>query len=651
MGVMYNVSTEKNSKKPEIFFIFLGEKLPAYAEGALTLASQTSGAKLHLLGNQCLEKQLPGVPLTFTPIESFYDQTEFLQASLRVSYPHDFRGGFWLKTLERLFVLEQFMKKTNKKNVFHAELDQLLFNIEPLITNLNSVNKRGIFVPFHNIDNPIASILYCNEVQALSSLLELASVGDVFGNEMELIANWGNIHPSQIFALPSVSDVLGLSSRPEGIQVLGMGEIGGVVDAADIGQWLGGNDPQNVPITETPSNKFANSYSQSELGSKELSNFIFQWNSVQKTLEISASGHHKVLIYNVHLHSKIHNWLAASDDRLETLVMWANKDGKTTIPGTRRRQVTSIARAKFLRFTRSPSLLYYKVRLLTVSAWGYRPSSSPYLSVDSFRSIADHVWESPKFSVSLDAVRQGDVIYCEASGANSLRKSILEKVGCEVVLLLVNPNGIPIPEIDELVSNKNVSQVFAQNLESVVSKVKPLPVGLENRRFGGRGRTKPFKDYLREVQGRNQNQRQMRIMWFFNFNANIQERTEAANALLRSAVADKVEPMSLHMYRDTLKNYGFVACPPGMGVDTHRIWEALYLNCVPVVKRSHMTEAFEEMGVPLLIVNSFRDCIGMTESELRDKYQTLSTKFSSSVLWLPYWRDAIRSSFANDKTH
>ena len=642
------MSTGKDSKEPEIIFIFLGKKLPAYSEGALRLASQTSGATLHFLGNQCLEKQLPEVPLTFTPIESFYDQTEFIQASLRVSYPHDFRGGFWLKTLERLFVLEQFMKKTNRTKVFHAELDQLLFNIDSLITNLNYSSKRGIFVPFHNIDLPIASILYCNEVQALSSLLELASVGDIFGNEMDLIASWGKIHPSQIFALPSMSDVLGLSSRSEGIQILGLEETGGVVDAADIGQWLGGNDPQNVPLTEVPTNKFENSYSHSELSLKEISNLYFKWDSVQKIIEISAPGHHMTRIYNVHLHSKIHNWLAASDNRLETLVMWANKEGKTQIPGTRRRQITAIAHAKFRRLTRNPSLIYYKVRFLTVSALGYRPSSAPFLSVDTFRSIADHVWESPKFNVSPDSVRAGDVIYCEASEANSLRSSILEKVSSEVIVLLVASNGTLGNEIGELVNNDNVKQIFAQNLERVVNKVKPLPVGLENRQFGGRGRTGPFKDYLEKSQGKNQGQKRMRIMWSFNLNSNIHERTEAANALIRSASADKVKPLSIPMYQDTLRKYGFVACPPGRGVDTHRIWEALYLNCVPVVKRSHMTETFEEMGVPLLIVNSFQDCMGMTETELRDKYQMLSIKFSSSALWLPYWRDAIRSSFSND---
>lgn len=38
-------------------------------------------------------------------------------------------------------------------------------------------------------------------------------------------------------------------------------------------------------------------------------------------------------------------------------------------------------------------------------------------------------------------------------------------------------------------------------------------------------------------------------------------------------------------FLNELQDHKFVACPPGHGMDTHRIWETLYLRRVPVIKR------------------------------------------------------------------
>jgi len=48
---------------------------------------------------------------------------------------HQFRDGFWLHASERLFVLWEFMNKTNRKNILHAELD--LFFKEQNLNNLD----------------------------------------------------------------------------------------------------------------------------------------------------------------------------------------------------------------------------------------------------------------------------------------------------------------------------------------------------------------------------------------------------------------------------------------------------------------------------------------------------------------------------------
>lgn len=61
-------------------------------------------------------------------------------------------------------------------------------------------------------------------------------------------------------------------------------------------------------------------------------------------------------------------------------------------------------------------------------------------------------------------------------------------------------------------------------------------------------------------------------------------------------------------YFDELRASKFVLCPPGLGVDTYRMWEASYLGTIPVIEKNsgggwhHVLD-----GLPHLVVKSFDD--------------------------------------------
>ena len=54
-----------------------------------------------------------------------------------------------------------------------------------------------------------------------------------------------------------------------------------------------------------------------------------------------------------------------------------------------------------------------------------------------------------------------------------------------------------------------------------------------------------------------------------------------------------------------LSTYEFCICPEGNGVDTHRLWECLYLKVVPVVIESEFTKILQTNGVPLFILDNW----------------------------------------------
>jgi len=49
-------------------------------------------------------------------------------------------------------------------------------------------------------------------------------------------------------------------------------------------------------------------------------------------------------------------------------------------------------------------------------------------------------------------------------------------------------------------------------------------------------------------------------------------------------------------YYKTLKQTKFVVCPPGRGVDTHRVYETLFFGGIPIIKTSFLDPMYEKLG-------------------------------------------------------
>ena len=54
-----------------------------------------------------------------------------------------------------------------------------------------------------------------------------------------------------------------------------------------------------------------------------------------------------------------------------------------------------------------------------------------------------------------------------------------------------------------------------------------------------------------------------------------------------------------------IRNHTFVLCPRGIGVDTHRLWETLYMGSIPIVKRDIAMQDFEDL--PICFINDWSE--------------------------------------------
>ncbi len=75
-----------------------------------------------------------------------------------------------------------------------------------------------------------------------------------------------------------------------------------------------------------------------------------------------------------------------------------------------------------------------------------------------------------------------------------------------------------------------------------------------------------------------------------------------------------------------LSKYAFVICPTGKGLDTHRLWEALLMGCIPIVETSQLDPLYQKF--PIVIVKNWDE---VTEENL-EKWLTIYAK----KFWTPH---------------
>lgn len=85
----------------------------------------------------------------------------------------------------------------------------------------------------------------------------------------------------------------------------------------------------------------------------------------------------------------------------------------------------------------------------------------------------------------------------------------------------------------------------------------------------------------------------------------------------------------------------FAACPPGNGPDTHRLWEALYLRTIPIVRRYPPLSPILD-SLPVLQLDDWRE---MTAEYLRARLAPLQqamARWNGAELSRTYWMSKIR---------
>ncbi|KAH9586475.1 hypothetical protein LSM04_004785 [Trypanosoma melophagium] len=213
-----------------------------------------------------------------------------------------------------------------------------------------------------------------------------------------------------------------------------------------------------------------------------------------------------------------------------------------------------------------------------------------------------------------------------------------------------------------VLDNPRVLAWYSTNTAIEHPKLWPIPIGIENN-YNPYGRhIDVYRESFHHVRSRNDtrdgdNNKKL-LLIAFGLSSYHAYRSEVLRVVKKAfegyssnitlverkkGKGVKVTARDVQSYLYLLSQHRFVLAPRGNGMDTHRLWEALYMGSVPIVERSTMDSRLLS-GLPVLLVDNFAD---VTPSLLNSS-QALAltarerfTKVDNTILCMTYWRQII----------
>ena len=253
---------------------------------------------------------------------------------------------------------------------------------------------------------------------------------------------------------------------------------------------------------------------------------------------------------------------------------------------------------------------------------------SEFLSAEQYMNCCDQVWSTDRRSsreTSRTRPCHGTLLYAKRDHVITLFP-VLEQRRARVILITA--------EADESVglSEKMPPQVagwFSTN--SCDPNVFSLPLGLGNSYC----KVTAKADLLATVAG-------MPKTGLLYVNFRPETNPVIRSPLWESYTAGECEGWvtrcegnaSREEFVHSMASHRFILCPRGNGIDTHRMWEALYAGSIPVVERHPALEAFTDL--PILFVD---DLGGITRTFLEESYAGMIARdWNWEKLFLPWWQ-------------
>lgn len=541
------------------------------------------------------------------PIETLRPTAHHVAFQASHHLDEHFRNGFWRYTSERFFVLEEVIEQFRLEDVIHLENDVMMYFSAD--EHLSAFRRAGQLALTRDAPSRVVpGLVYCRSYTAVRTLnLALCETARRGLNDMDGLAVFLRQHPQEAGALPIIMPDYLPTLAPEYSQ--GFDRFRSIFDAAAIGQYLGGIDPRNADLRPSESASVTAGF-VNETAVFSCADLEFAWEVVHELRRPVCrprggdDGDRRwTRINNLHIHAKelqkfsSHLWLTADDivtgERLQGLA-----------------EISIIPRDMYAfhqhvdDFAREAVLIDDYSAVDQQSAINFLSSKrSFFVYTHALADFSRHIW--PRLQ------------------------------GRGYVLITHNSDH----EIDEkflpLLADDKLARWFAQNATISHPKLVPLPIGIANSMWPHGN-----LEVLYEAIAGNRKRRKDHLV-YLHFNQHTHPERRRIWETLRRSFPEMPEqpekPRPFGDYLADLARHRFAVCPQGNGSDTHRIWESLYLDVIPVIERSPHVEYWSRRGLPLLIVDDWE--------ELTPDHLLESVARASHFDAVQSWRAPLRLSY------
>ncbi len=275
---------------------------------------------------------------------------------------------------------------------------------------------------------------------------------------------------------------------------------------------------------------------------------------------------------------------------------------------------------------------------LASSLYG-RLSSEPFISGDTFRAYANHVFDETGVNFDPAKVKEGDTIFVKVDFLENFFRAKHPYIKNRYVLITHN-GDLPTPGVYvHYLNDRKIIAWFAQNVENCIhTKLIPIPIGVANR-YWGHGSF----DILSECSLLAKSKEKEHLLYMnINVGTYQQERQRVVNLFRNRSYVFASREKPFKEYLLDLAASKFVLSPRGNGIDCHRTWEALYMGAIPIVRSSSSDLLYK--GLPVLIVQDWEE---ITEELLLQKWEELSPLLQDlEPIYYPYWHARIQKARA-----
>lgn len=519
----------------------------------VVLANESQTGRLHQFGSF----------FSFVPIEGFPASEISNQFRAQSALNRDFRNGFWYFATERFLVLADFMRHSGAEDVVHLENDVALY--------FDPADRIAAFRGFAEFAVPL------DRTRAIAGLVWFANsrVADRLArhlltqlhiNDMESVGNFCVGNPDVAKPLPTIPLKYAMEKGLDPARYCqGIDQFGGLFDAAAIGQYVGGVHWLNTPHD---SRFFVN-----ESSDLDLRDFDISWSVIRGIrFPVITRAEERSTVLAIHAHSKDMCGISPFNHGVPS-------NEADVITGERLQGIAdlTISTAAITQFHGAENMRSRRTIEIPQNEAGQLLVPDPAF---------------------IDECNGARTIFVYTHLMLYFKRYVAPRLSKPYVLLAHNSDhGLGLDDLD-LLNQPRLVHCWAQNCELAHTKLSPLPIGLANRQWGST-KLSQLVETARHIEKRQ--------LVYVNVSPTHPGRAAALACARKLPEATIESGVTFERFVAALAQHKFCLCPRGNGIDSHRFWEALYLDCIPVMVKDDWTSACSEF--PVLLLNSWDELL------------------------------------------